>query len=198
MFEDLGKLGCRPRKSLSLTFPTPDQVPDGFLRHFIRGYFDGDGCITFKIVAELKCPVIQIEGTKEFLESLRKYLGVNDISVNSKLNKRHKDRPTNAYNLRIGEAKGVKSIYHLFYDDATFWMKRKKDRFDSWIALESTREDKQNACKGRWRVLSIEQASDVKKRLSQKQTIASIALHFGCSVGTIFKIKKGQTYRDCV
>lgn len=32
-----------PRKSLTYEFPT--QVPEKFLRDFIRGYFDGDGCI---------------------------------------------------------------------------------------------------------------------------------------------------------
>lgn len=43
MCQDLLKLGIIPNKSLTLTFPT--KVPQEFLRHFIRGYFDGDGCI---------------------------------------------------------------------------------------------------------------------------------------------------------
>lgn len=43
MFEDLLRLGCHPRKSKSLSFPTKEQVPDKFLFHFLRGYCDGDG-----------------------------------------------------------------------------------------------------------------------------------------------------------
>lgn len=43
--ESIIKLGCEPRKSLILKFPTKDQVPDKLLKHFVRGYFDGDGCI---------------------------------------------------------------------------------------------------------------------------------------------------------
>ncbi len=39
----LTKLGCVPRKSLILKFPTPNQVPKYLLRHFIRGYYDGNG-----------------------------------------------------------------------------------------------------------------------------------------------------------
>lgn len=198
MFEDLGRLGCYPRKSLTLRFPTSNQVPDNLLRHFVRGYFDGDGCITFRVLSESKRPFLQIEGTKEFLESLRRHLRLHGISADSELYKRHKDRPTNAYNLRIGHAKGVKSMYHFFYDDATFWMKRKRDRFDSWIALESTRKDKDSACQGRRRVLSLLQVLDVRKRLSEKQSMRSISLHFGCSMGTISKIKAGDTYRDYV
>lgn len=43
MCSSLIKLGCLERKSLILKFPTEDQVPTRLLRHFIRGYFDGDG-----------------------------------------------------------------------------------------------------------------------------------------------------------
>ena len=46
MFNDLLKLGLSPRKSLTIKFP--DDIPDNCLNHFIRGYFDGDGCITIK------------------------------------------------------------------------------------------------------------------------------------------------------
>ena len=37
--------GCIPKKSLILEFPNLSQVPKFLIRHFIRGYFDGDGCI---------------------------------------------------------------------------------------------------------------------------------------------------------
>lgn len=40
---DLEKHGCVERKSLILQFPTT--VPEELMSHFIRGYFDGDGCI---------------------------------------------------------------------------------------------------------------------------------------------------------
>lgn len=43
--EDLEKLGGIKNKSLVLNFPTSSIVPDYLLNHFIRGYFDGDGCI---------------------------------------------------------------------------------------------------------------------------------------------------------
>lgn len=43
--EDLIKLGCTPKKSLTLTFPNENQLPKEFIPHFVRGYFDGDGCI---------------------------------------------------------------------------------------------------------------------------------------------------------
>ena len=41
--DDLTKWGCVENKSLILTFPT--FLSDELLSHFIRGYFDGDGCV---------------------------------------------------------------------------------------------------------------------------------------------------------
>ena len=34
------------RKSLKIRFPTDEQVPNHLIRHFIRGYYDGDGSIS--------------------------------------------------------------------------------------------------------------------------------------------------------
>lgn len=43
MANDLIRLGCILRKSLVLKFPSI--VSQNLIRHFIRGYMDGDGCI---------------------------------------------------------------------------------------------------------------------------------------------------------
>src|ERR1035437_3893868 len=45
MHKDLTKLGCPPKKTFIIRMPHKDIVPEHLLRHFIRGYFDGDGCI---------------------------------------------------------------------------------------------------------------------------------------------------------
>ena len=43
-FADLSSLGFTQAKSHTLNFP---EVPEEVLGHFVRGYFDGDGCIYF-------------------------------------------------------------------------------------------------------------------------------------------------------
>ena len=45
LYNDLFKRGLYPNKSLTVTFP---RVPKKYLGAFIRGYFDGDGCIFFE------------------------------------------------------------------------------------------------------------------------------------------------------
>lgn len=43
-FEDLVRLGFTQKKSNTLEFP---KIPKQHIGHFIRGYFDGDGCVYF-------------------------------------------------------------------------------------------------------------------------------------------------------
>ncbi|MEK7112776.1 MAG: LAGLIDADG family homing endonuclease, partial [Patescibacteria group bacterium] len=45
IFKDLMSLGFMPNKSLILSFPL---IPKTVQRDFVRGYFDGDGCVYFK------------------------------------------------------------------------------------------------------------------------------------------------------
>lgn len=44
-FEDLSRLGFTQAKSRTLQFPV---VPEEYEAAFVRGYFDGDGCVYFK------------------------------------------------------------------------------------------------------------------------------------------------------
>lgn len=67
---DLIKLGCFQNKSLILKFPTEQQVPKHLIHHFMRGYFDGDGCVTSG-QGQLRFSVI---GTKLFLEKYEERL----------------------------------------------------------------------------------------------------------------------------
>lgn len=45
MFKDLLQLGMTPVKSKTLIFP---RIPKKYMSNFIRGYFEGDGCVYFK------------------------------------------------------------------------------------------------------------------------------------------------------
>ncbi len=75
IFNDLLKLGLTPNKSLTLKMP---KVPNKYLSHFTRGYFDGDGNVSISyyvrrarnnkksitILSGFTC------GSKKFLEEL--------------------------------------------------------------------------------------------------------------------------------
>lgn len=64
-------LGCTNNKSLTLKFPNKDIFKEeNLIRHFIRGYFDGDGGISYTE----KTKSTSILGTFEFLTELISYL----------------------------------------------------------------------------------------------------------------------------
>lgn len=71
MSEALVRLGCIPRKSLILKFPNEKQVPKHLLRHFIRGYFDGDGTL-YKRSRGSYC--FGFVGTYDVIENITQYI----------------------------------------------------------------------------------------------------------------------------
>ncbi len=74
LYDSLIHLGLHPNKSLTARMP---KVPVKFLKDFIRGYFDGDGCVNLyrskgisqKVILR-KLSVIFTSGSKKFLEGL--------------------------------------------------------------------------------------------------------------------------------
>jgi len=75
LVEDLINCGCTPRKCLTLEFP--NFIDDNLIRHFMRGYFDGDGSCFVRTGKML--PSISILGTYQFIYSFRSIL--NNIGV---------------------------------------------------------------------------------------------------------------------
>ena len=70
---DLKNLGLYSNKSLTITFPNETILPKQYIYDFIRGYFDGDGCIMTPETSKHKLR-ISIIGSKPFIESLKKFI----------------------------------------------------------------------------------------------------------------------------
>ncbi len=74
LVNNLKKLSITPRKSLTLKFPYGIMSKELY-RHFIRGYFDGDGSVSFYKIKSKKLKILSLSllGTKSFLDGVRKY-----------------------------------------------------------------------------------------------------------------------------
>lgn len=118
--DDLTKLGCMAKKSLILEFPTKEQVPEEFLPDFIRGYFDGDGCIGISN-NYLRVTII---GTEKFLLSLSDYL--ISKGIDSKI---YKQQSQKVYSLKVLRKDSVISFRNLIYDKAQLKLSRKYEKF---------------------------------------------------------------------
>lgn len=94
------------------------------MRHFVRGLFDGDGCI-HKLKAQENGCCITIAGTENLLEGIQGYLS-SRFGLKSYLHPRGK-----IYCLTIHKREDSLKLYKVFYSvDATVYLQRKKDIFD--------------------------------------------------------------------
>lgn len=135
MCKDLISLGCTTRKSLTLEFPSENTVPQKYLKDFIRGYFDGDGCISYternyvdkrnnKQYTQ-KNIISSFVGTYNFLNSLSEILSNNDI--NFYFSKKH--NCGKASEIRSTKHSDILNLYHYMYEGATIFLNRKKEKF---------------------------------------------------------------------
>ena len=123
--EYLIKLGCVTKKSLILTFPTEDQVPLGLQKHFIRGYFDGDGYLS----KPPKATTISLLGTKEFLEGVLKYLKIN-LNLRPKILKKDRRHLSNTYYFYF-TGDNARATLKNIYENSNIYLNRKKELYDN-------------------------------------------------------------------
>lgn len=114
----------KKNKTFTLRFP---KIEKELERHFIRGYFDGDGSInqSKKIKSNI---AFTITSNKYFLDELRKRL----LKINLNKTKywvRHKQKPEIVTLTYCGK-NNIKKLYDFLYNNSTIYLKRKKDKFE--------------------------------------------------------------------
>lgn len=118
--QDLIKHGVVPNKTDIVKFPT--MLPIELIPHFIRGYFDGDGCITHQSVqvsGNLNY-MIKITGTLNMVQNIK-----SNIGVNFQLTQRYPERDNDNYQIETGGNLKVKQILKYMYENATIYLDRK-------------------------------------------------------------------------
>lgn len=119
LWETLNNYGCTPRKSLTLKFPKESIFKSrDLIRHFIRGYFDGDGCFTRHIYHSTVSPSVSFLGTKEFLDKISEY---SQIESSYRHDKRHTEF---TWILEYHKEPGIELINYL-YNNCTIFLDRK-------------------------------------------------------------------------
>lgn len=108
----------------------PKNFRDNLERHFIRGLFDGDGCIyrnkkrkwnrmNFHIFAEK-------EFSKEIQDRLKKAFGIESHIYNN-------TSSDIIRNLVVSSTEHLEKMYHILYDNASYYFERKKYIFDFFM-----------------------------------------------------------------
>jgi hypothetical protein len=134
--KDLENLGITPRKSRVIKYP---KIQENLQNHFMRGVFDGDGCITlrtdrrdgnqrgqFNICSGSK------DFIKEFYDRLVKYC---NLSGKNKIR-----NPIGTYYVvDWGGLSDIEKIHDFLYRDATVFLERKKETFDKVVSITKTK-----------------------------------------------------------
>lgn len=154
--EDLIHLGCIPRKSLTLQFPDKQLIPKELMHHFIRGYFDGDGCIwegkpkiaiykdkngvpKERFVHNMK---FTFTGCFSFIDPLQDYLvetlGFKKTKLNySKAKNKDNNTSENVCTMEYSGKKQIEKFFNYLYKDATIYGNRKHQKFVNIICADS-------------------------------------------------------------
>jgi hypothetical protein len=110
IYEDLISLGLSPAKSRIVKFP---EVPPEYVKHFIRGCWDGDG----SVFSEKRRPQYLIahfvSGSRRFIRSMVEYLKKAGLPERT-IYKTRGRRPS--YYIKYSGYQ-CKKLYHFFYDN---------------------------------------------------------------------------------
>lgn len=146
--EKIIDLGCKINKTiLGLDFPNIDK---DLIRHFIRGFFDGDGCITANLTKNTYTRVSTRELKKPFSPKVRKRIYLvntdlqflqdvisnieSEVPFEGKLQWSSRINNVRVHKVGIEHQKDVQKVKDYLYKDATIFLKRKFDKFNMTIS----------------------------------------------------------------
>lgn len=114
---DLINNGCGRQKTQTLCFP--NHLTYDMIRHWIRGFVDGDGSF-FYSYNHLRFNVC---GTFDVINGINTYLNLNNNIMKDK-------RSPLLYYITVQNAQKMPKLVHTLYDDATVFLERKREKLN--------------------------------------------------------------------
>jgi hypothetical protein len=123
------------------TIVAPPFIPDNMIWHYIRGLFDGDGCIHLRDRGgkfKQKNAEVYLDTASEiYAEQINKVL--NDKGIRSKIYRKQDSRIGRVPMYRVCiSGREVLSFGEYLYKDAKFYLKRKYDKFQEYYTNRFT------------------------------------------------------------
>lgn len=117
------------RDLLRLGMDTKEHIPNmsqDLIPHFIRGYFDGDGCVSVSKRNDIEMKIL---GKESFLNELNQYINFS-----------HARYKKGIYEIRKGGINNALRFYKYIYQDATIYLKRKFYKFNCRLGPKLTED----------------------------------------------------------
>lgn len=129
LYEKLTSYGLHPNKSLTITCPS---IPSSCISNFVRGYFDGDGCVHIekqKGRTSTRLMIVFTSGSKEFLIGLEQF-----IRQETGIEKHNINKSKKAFQLKYS-TKDSEALFDFMYKSVydELYLERKKNIFTKFI-----------------------------------------------------------------
>lgn len=132
ILNDLLKIGLHQNKTFTIKYP--DINPE-LERHFIRGYFDGDGCIRVKTDKRDGSKIGDLRFVSGSIDMLNKINERMNVLFDTKKNSLYGPKDKNYKYPGYGAMTDIEKIYKGFYEDSNFFLFKKKETFDNVINI---------------------------------------------------------------
>ena len=134
LWETLNNLGCKPCKSLNLKFPNIKIFNNdkANILHFIRGYVDGDGCLSYYRHNNSIKTEVTLVGTEQFLIRIKQLFGNKYGYIR---NKSCVSWENKAYSLSF-QGMVARKFARFLYEKATIYLERKYEKYLYFCRLE--------------------------------------------------------------
>jgi intein-encoded DNA endonuclease-like protein len=116
LVEDLYNLKMTPRKTWTLEFPN---IKKSLIRHFIRGYFDGDGCL---YVGKRSKSWSIFSASETFITHLQNEISEQNIDLKKYIQGK-------GFVIKTAKKINIEKLYSYLYEDSTVCLNRKRIKF---------------------------------------------------------------------
>lgn len=128
IFQDLGKYNIVPNKTYNI-HNLPTNIPDLFKIDFIRGLFDGDGCLTFD--KETKSKDVTLNFTSYYESVITDFQLLIDQLIHKE--KHNKNVYTQCWHTQWRGYNQVMQILNILYKDADIYLQRKYNKYQQLL-----------------------------------------------------------------
>ena len=133
MIGNLSQYGIIPRKTAKEQIKN---IPREYIRDFIRGYFDGDGCITSTRTSPASFSITS--GNKLFMEKMQEILvktcELNFTKLGKATPKRTDGTRSLSWTINYGGRRQTRRIFNYLYGNSNVCLDRKFRRFKELVA----------------------------------------------------------------
>ena len=142
MTQSLIQLGVVPNKTDILMFPSTEILSKKYYPDFIRGFFDGDGCISYnyitkprkdrknKIYTRLSKEINIVCKSDKFIQKILDILNENDIHLNWNINRNH----NNLNVIKTSSISEIEKFYNYIYKNSNS-LNRLHRKYDKFLSL---------------------------------------------------------------